>query len=219
MLVLGDAHADDPARRRALESAYAAANASVALQTGDLLTYDLPVETYFVAGNNEDLDVVEALRRGAAPPGSVRNVHLLASQAVEVAGLSVAGLSGNFAPTQFESDRAALVGDRRRHFTHEDVERARALEDVDVFLAHEAPHGLLEKGGYDVGCTHVDAILRDLEPALCLVGHHEEAAESRFGPTRVLGLEPVWRAYYTLDPQTLRVTRHDTPAGAPEPGE
>ena len=216
MLVLGDAHAADPEKRVALERVYAAADEDVAIQVGDLQWYDPPVETYFIAGNNEDFDVIDALRAGEAPQGDGGGsaVHLLASDVVEVDGLRVAGLSGNFAPTQFEKARADLSGDRRRHFVSADVEAAKELADVDVFLTHEAPHGLLEKGSYDVGCKHVDAILRAVEPALCLVGHHHEAAESRFGQTRVVSLAPAWEHYYTLEPETLALTRYGTPPGS-----
>lgn len=209
MLVLGDAHADDEANRRALLAAYDDADADRALQVGDLLYYDLPVPTWFVAGNDDDLDVVAALRSGDAVDG-VQNAHLLASTAVELDGLRVAGLSGNYAPTQFEKRRSDLEGDRRRHFVREDVDRAKALSDVDVFLAHEAPHGLLEREGYDVGCTHVDELLAELELDLCLVGHHHEHAESTFGETKVVALAPVWEEYYTLTPETLALERHPT---------
>ena len=218
MLVLGDAHAADPEKRAALERAYAATDETVALQVGDLRWYDPPVETYFIAGNNEDFDVVDALRTGEEPPGetAVGAVHLLASDVVEVEGLRIAGLSGNFAPTQFEKERGDLSCDRRRHFVAAEVEAAKALTDVDVFLTHEAPHGLLEKGGYDVGCKHVDAILRAVEPALCLVGHHHEVAESRFGGTRVVSLAPAWEQYYTLEPESLALSRYDTPPPEPQ---
>jgi Icc-related predicted phosphoesterase len=211
MLVLGDAHADDPENRAALERAYADTDEDVAVQVGDLLYYDPTVETYFIAGNNEDFDVVEALRRGESAD-RVGDVHLAASDAHGVEGLRVAGLSGNFAPTRFENARDVLAGDRRRHFVEADVDAAKTLDDVDVFLAHEAPHGLLETGGYDVGCTHVDEILEAVEPALCLVGHHHRATEARFGPTRVVSLAPAWEQYYTLDPDTLWLTAHETPA-------
>lgn len=219
MLVLGDAHADAPDNRRALLSTYDATDADVALQVGDLMYYDLPVETYFVAGNNEDFDVIDALRRGdgalsgaAYDGGRSGRPHLLASTAVEVEGLRVAGLSGNYAPTRYEKARTDLVGDRRRHFTHEDVERALSLTDIDVFLAHEAPHGLIEEAAYEVGNRYVDAILEELSPALCLVGHHHRHAESTFGETRVVSLAPVWQSYYRLDPTSLELDRFDTSA-------
>ncbi|MEF8774927.1 MAG: metallophosphoesterase [Haloarculaceae archaeon] len=214
MLVLGDAHADDPEKRAALRRAYAASDADVALQVGDLLWYDPPVETSFIAGNNEDFDVVEALRAGEEPPpdAAVGEIHLLASDVVEIEGLRVAGLSGNFAPTRFDKRRTDLQGDRRRHFVRSDVEAAKDLSDVDVFLTHEAPHGVLVQEDYDVGCKHVDDILRALEPVLCLVGHHHEFTEARFGRTRVVSLAPAWERYYHLDPATMALESQETPA-------
>ena len=211
MLVLGDAHAADADRRAALLAAYRAADTEVALQVGDLQYYDLPVRTWFVAGNDDDLDVIDRLRRGETPE-SVHNATLLASEAVEVGGLRVAGLSGNYAPTQIDKSRADLVGDRRRHFTHEDVEAALGIDGpIDVFLAHEAPHGVLEIDGHDVGCRPMDRLLSELEPRLCLVGHHHEHAQGEFGPTRTVTLAPSWESYYLLDPDTLELERRDTP--------
>ena len=212
MMVLGDAHADDPAHRRVLLDTYASYAPEVVLQTGDLRYYELPAPTWFVAGNNEDLDVIDALRDGRSPPGT-SNVTLLASTTATLDGIRVAGLSGNFAPTRFENARADLEGDRRRHFVEAEVETAKSLVDIDVFLTHEAPHGLLSVDGYDPGCVHVDAILRAVEPDLCLVGHHHEHAESTFGPTRVVALDPVWVANYRLEPATLTLDRRPPPAG------
>ncbi|UWG47356.1 Phosphohydrolase, Icc/MPP superfamily [Halanaeroarchaeum sp. HSR-CO] len=212
MLVLGDAHANDSARRRALFAAIRDADEEVLLQAGDLFYYDLPVETYFIAGNNEDFDVIDALRYGRLESSAVHNVTLIASEVVEVEGLRVAGLSGNYAPTQYEKPRDALYEQRRRHFVEEDVERAKELEDVDVFLAHEVPHGTPVHEEYAVGCTAIDEILEALEPDLCLAGHHHQHTESTFGSTRVVTLAPAWESYYLLDPETLEVTRHETPS-------
>lgn len=215
MLVLGDAHASDPDLRDRLFAAYDAADPEVALQVGDLMFYDLPVQTYFVAGNNEDFDIIESLRHGRIRSSTVKNVSLLASTLVTVQGLTIAGLSGNFAPSQFEKDRSSLQGDRRRHFVRADVERAKRLEDVDVFLSHEAPHGVDVVEEYSVGCRHVDDILEALSPDLCLVGHHHEHAEGRFGSTRVVSLAPAWNSYYTLDPDSLALTRSAAPSPVP----
>lgn len=208
MLVLGDAHAAEAENRSALMDAYDDADATLALQAGDLEWYDLPVETWFVAGNNEDLDVVDALRNGATRPG-VENAYLLASTATELAGVRVAGLSGNFAPTQFDRRRSELAGDRRRHFTREDVERLAAVGEVDVLLTHEAPKGLLSYG-YDPGCVHVNRLLDATCPDLCLVGHHHRHREAEIADCRVVSLAPVWERYYTLDPGTLTLDTHET---------
>lgn len=210
-LVLGDAHADDLDNRRALMAAYRETDPDAALQVGDLLHYDLPAPTYFVAGNNENFDVIDSIRRGDAPLTDATRPNLLASTAVELDGLRVAGLSGNYAPTKFDRSRDELSGDRRRHFTREDVERALALSDADIFLTHEAPHGLLRIGGRDPGCEHVDAVLDELSPDLCLVGHHHRHAETTVGETRIVSLAPVWEGYYVLDPETLELDRHSRP--------
>jgi len=214
MLVLGDAHADDPANRQALLCAYDAAEESCALQAGDLMYYDLPYRTYFVAGNNEDFDVIDALRRGDRSLTGEDRPQLLASTVAEIEGLRAAGLSGNYAPTRYGKSRDELRGDRRRHFTHEDVERALRLTDIDVFLAHEAPHGLISNADYEVGNRYVDTIIEELSPALCLVGHHHRHAESTIGETRVVSLAPVWESYYRLDPATLSLVRYETPTAS-----
>ncbi|WP_254762113.1 metallophosphoesterase family protein [Natrinema marinum] len=214
MLVLGDAHASEPDRQQTLLELYRTLEPDSVLQVGDLERYDLPAPTWFVAGNNEDFDVIDALRAGEKPP-ETGNVHLLASTAATVDGLCVAGLSGNFAPTKYDLPRDELEGDRRRHFTHEDVERAAALEDIDIFLTHEAPTDLLSYG-YDPGCKHVDDLLAALEPELCLVGHHHRHRESVVGDTRVVSLAPAWERYYTLDPETLALEGHDHELSAGE---
>lgn len=211
MLVLGDAHADDPVNREALLAACRATDEEVALQTGDLLYYDLPVPTWFIAGNNEDFDVIESLRRGDATLTSDSRPNLVASTAVELEGVQVAGLSGNYAPTRYDHAREELSGDRRRHFTREEVDRAMELPNVDVLLTHEAPHGLLRRAGHDVGCDPIDALVEELAPDLCLVGHYHEHVEGTFGETRVVSLAPVWEGYYTLDPATLELEDHDAP--------
>ncbi len=216
MLVLGDAHASDPARRETLLECYRTVGPDRVLQVGDLEHYDLPAPTWFVAGNNEDFDVIEALRTENRP-AETTTVNLLASSAAALEGRRVAGLSGNYAPTKYDCSRAELEGDRRRHFTHEDIERAADLSDIDVLLTHEAPTGLLYYG-YDPGCEHVTDLLEALSPTLCLVGHHHTHREAEIAGTRVVSLAPAWERYYTLDPATLELTAHDHEFGSGELG-
>ena len=210
MLVLGDAHADDPDNRQALLAAYERTDESAALQTGDLLYYDLPRPTWFVAGNNEAFDVIDALRAGRQPP-DVSNANLLASTAAEVDGIRVGGLSGNYAPTQYEKSRDELSGERRRHFVREDVERAKDL-DVDVLVTHEAPHGLLSLG-YDPGSEPIDELLAEVDPELCLVGHYHRHTEAEIEGCKVVSLAPAWERSYTLDPETLELASHPLDCG------
>lgn len=83
------------------------------------------------------------------------------------------------------------------------------LSDVDVLLTHEAPHGLLNVAGRDPGCEPINALLGELSPKLCLVGHHHRHSEATIGETRVVSLVPVWEGYYTLDSTTLELVRHE----------
>ncbi|MFU8867260.1 metallophosphoesterase family protein [Natronococcus sp.] len=205
MLVLGDVHASDPDRRETLLAHYRRLEPEHVLQVGDLECYELPAPTWFVAGNNEEFDTIEALRAGET--AGTRNVHLLASTAATVEGVRVAGLSGNYAPTKYDLPRSELSGKRRRHFTHEDVERAAELSDVDVLLTHEAPTELLSYG-YDPGCEHVDELLETLSPELCLVGHHHGHREAEIAGVRTVSLAPAWERYYELDPETLALESH-----------
>lgn len=213
MLVLGDAHADDPANRRALTAAYSESDAETALQAGDLGVYDLPAPTWFVAGNNEDFDVVEAIRRGDSTLGTGNRPRLLDGGVVELDGLRVTGVSGTYAPTRYDLSRDELAGDRRRHFTRDEIEHAKGLRDVDVLLLHQAPHGLLRIGGRDPGCRPIDELVSALAPDLVLVGHFHRHAEATVGDSRVVALAPVWEGYYALDPGTPALERRPRPGG------
>jgi Icc-related predicted phosphoesterase len=210
MLVLGDAHANTPDRRRTLLGIYEAAAGDVVLQLGDLFYYDLPVETYFIAGNNEDFDVIDALRHGRIRSSAVSNARLLDSRTVDLAGLTIGGLSGNYAPTQYDKPRSALRGDRRRHFVREDVEALKRVGDLDVLLTHEAPHGTAVQEEYSVGCRPIDELIEVLDPDLALIGHHHQHTVTTIDGTTVVTAAPAWESYYELDPDSLAVKRFDT---------
>jgi Icc-related predicted phosphoesterase len=205
MLVLGDAHADNDSNRQFLHRAYSDTTDEYAVQVGDLLYYTLPKPTWFIAGNNEDHDRTEPAKTNDTPTDIGTNAYLLNGTSTEINGLTVTGLSGNFAPTQFDKSRSALINDRRRHFTHEDIDRILELTPtaIDILLTHEAPYNLITSENYTVGCPHIDTIIDEIQPRLCLVGHHHEHAETHRNQTRVISLAPIWDGYYTLSPDTL----------------
>lgn len=205
MLVLGDAHASNRENQEFLARAYSDTNEEYALQVGDLLCYTLPQPTWFIAGNNEDFDRLEPARTATEPRDVGENSFLLNGNIANITGLTITGLSGNYAPTQFERQRTALVGERRRHFTHEDIERLLDLKGtaIDILLTHEAPHNLITSKNYNVGCPHIDTLIEELRPNLCLVGHHHEHAEHRISETKVISLAPVWEGFYILSEESL----------------
>lgn len=209
MLVLGDVHGERDGYAALLDRLLRRTDEAPVLQSGDLHHYEPPRDVWFVAGNNEDHDVIDLLRStDAEDRDRYTHVHLL-DGVVGLDGLRVAGLSGNHAPSRYGSQRSELAGERRRHFVSAEVERCKTYRDVDVFVAHEAPHGILEKGGYDVGCRPIDEILTAVEPRLCLVGHHHRHATGTFGETRVVALAPAWERIYRLDPDTLELDHRD----------
>lgn len=213
MLVLGNAHAPALDTGRVLAATCRAADADVALQAGNLSHYDLPVTTYFAAGDTEDLEVIDALRLGRVQSPSVSNVHLLASESVEIDELRIGGLSGSYSETHYRRPRARLYQEHRRHFTYDEVERAKAL-DVDVFLTHEPPVGVFDPdlGEEKVeGCRKVNEILAATRPSVCLVGGIGSHAREEVGDTTLVSLAPVWNHYYTLDTEKLTLARHEPP--------
>ncbi len=205
MLVLGDAHADNQQHQKFLKRAYADTTEEHAVQVGDLLYYSLPKPTWFIAGNNEDHDRTEPAKHNRTPTDIGSNAYLLNGTTVEIENLTITGLSGNYAPTQFDKSRSELTQARRRHFTHEDIDRLLEFNptEIDILLAHEAPFNLITSKNYTVGCPHINTLIDELQPTLCLVGHHHEHAESHINQTRVISLAPVWEGYYTLSSNTL----------------
>ena len=139
--------------------------------------------------------------------------------------LRVAGLGGTFAPTWYEtpapelphpkkgSAKATELADKRRHFVREDVERCKALRDIDIFLTHEAakPFRAFPGGrGPDAGKAQINEILAAMKPRLHLFGHHHRFSEQERDGVRSVGLDLVTRSYLLIDPVTLRYDLHDS---------
>ena len=96
---------------------------------------------YWIKGNNESFDRIEAFRAGT---DAIPHLHYIPNGTVVTVGtLTVAGLGGTHAPTWYDTPAAALPvrpkDDKRRHFVREEVEACKALGHVDILLSHEAP--------------------------------------------------------------------------------
>jgi Icc-related predicted phosphoesterase len=166
---------------------------------------------YWIKGNNENFDAIAS----GDLPGTLR--FLPNGQLVEIDGLRVAGLGGTFAPTWYETSaanlphpakgtpRATAQADKRRHFVKEEVERCQQLQDVDVFLSHEAPRPYRVHGGRgpDAGKTPINEVLSALRPRLHLFGHHHEFSEQVRQQVPSIGLDLVSRSYLLVDAKTL----------------
>ena len=100
------------------------------------------------------------------------------------------------------SAKATELADRRRHFVREEVEACRRLEQVDIFLSHEAPRPFRVRGN-DAGKTPVNEVLTVMKPRLHLFGHHHRFAESSVHGVRSVCLDLVGTSYLLIDRNTL----------------
>ncbi|PRY93606.1 Icc-related predicted phosphoesterase [Hasllibacter halocynthiae] len=131
-----------------------------------------------VPGNNETLGAARA-----ALPGTV-----LHGEAVEVAGLVVAGLGGGVPPLQgapFPS----------WDLSEEEAETLLApLEGADILLTHSPPLGVGDRlSGRSAGSSAIRGAVQRMAPSLHLFGHVHSSwgARGRIGETLCANLGPV----------------------------
>ena len=185
-----------------------------------------PVATplYWIKGNNENFDLIGS---GRLP----QNLHWIAQAGVtRTHGISIAGLGGTLAPTWYEtpaadlphptkaSPRATALADKRRHFVREEVEACKALQNVDVFMTHEAPRPYIVgarpgRRGIDAGKTQVNEVLSAMRPRLHLFGHHHRFTEQDRQGVRSVGLDLVSSSYLLIDSTTLEYSKELTAEG------
>jgi hypothetical protein len=127
---------------------------------------------------------------------------------VQVHGFTIAGLGGTFAPTWYEKPASELRrlsprDDRRRHFVHEEVEACKTLQDIDIFLSHEAARPFPLPRVKDAGKTPINEVLSAMRPRLHLFGHHHlyTVGERQHVPS--IGLDTVTESYLLFDGKTL----------------
>lgn len=175
---------------------------------------DPPAPLYWIKGNNENFDRIAEWESGrAAPP----NLHyILNGTAVDVGGLTVAGLGGTYAPTWYDTPAAALPhtpkDDKRRHFVREEVERCTRLAPVDLLMTHEAPRPFIiadpaRPGAAprrrEAGKPAINELLAVLRPRLHLCGHHHRFVEIEREGVRSVCIDRINRSYLLLDAATL----------------
>jgi Icc-related predicted phosphoesterase len=188
----------------------------IASDTGAYEPLGAPI--YWIHGNNDNFD---AIASGALPEDlhHIPNGDVVQLKWRATSALRVAALGGTFAPTWYDtqasdlphptkgSAKATELADKRRHFVREEVERCRALRDVDIFLTHEAakPFRPFPGGrGPDAGKAQINEILAAMKPRLHLFGHHHRFSEQERESVRSVGLDLVTRSYLLIDPITLQ---------------
>jgi uncharacterized protein len=210
---LGDIHGDFASVRRIMhrhpDVPFWVSVGDIADDDGRYEPFDAPV--YWIKGNNENFD---AIAGGQLPP----SLHYLENgRLAEVESIRVAALGGTFAPTWYQTRaselphpvkgtaRATALADKRRHFVKEEVDRCRAMADVDLFLSHEAARPFRVRGGRgpDAGKTPINEVLAGMRPRLHLFGHHHEFTVQVRQDVPSVGLDLVARSYLLIDAATF----------------
>jgi uncharacterized protein len=224
--VLGDVHGNFSALARVL-----ARHSEIPfwLCVGDLASangsYPEPsAPLYWIKGNNEAFDRVEAFRDGIE---TIANLHYIANGLrVRVGPITVAGVGGTFAPTWYETPAAELPrnpkDDKRRHFVREEVESCKSLGPVDVLLTHEAPTPFWvtlpssrtpsKKWRRDVGKAAIAEVADALRPRLHCFGHHHVSAEFERNGIPTVCVDRVNRGYVLVDAASFTWETHATEA-------
>ena len=168
----------------------------------------LPAPLHWIKGNNENFDLIAA---GRFPD----NLHYIPNgQPTVIDGLRVAGLGGTFAPTMYElaaadlphptkgTAKATELADRRRHFVREEVDRLKCLEEVDIFMSHEAPVPF-RVGRIQAGKRPINEVLLAMKPRLHLFGHHHRFEAAIVDGIPSVCLDLVRNSYLLIDRKTL----------------
>lgn len=185
-----------------------------------------PAPLYWIKGNNEAFDRVEAFQAGR---DVIPHLHYIPDGVVvHVGGLTVAGVGGTFAPTWYDTPAADLPrkprDDKRRHFVREDIVRAKAIGRVDVLLTHEAPKPFwvelpsstasTKRWRRDVGKEAIAELADALQPRLHLFGHHHVYAAMERNGIPTVCVDRVNRGYLLVNAGSFAFEARRTDAGS-----
>ncbi|MEW6736814.1 MAG: metallophosphoesterase [Acidobacteriota bacterium] len=155
-----------------------------------------PYPLYFIGGNHEPYGFLDQL-----PSNSkiVENCYYLGRVGkVELAGLTIVGLSGIYREDKFTVTRPSIAEINRRsnkeyiYFTKDEVDKVLEFSTPDILMLHEWPANIIDDSdhkefeqlrhalGYDdVGNEYSRLIIEMLEPRLVLCGHMHKRYRKR----------------------------------------
>lgn len=163
----------------------------------------VPRPTVFIKGNHEDFDWLESGGCREILPGLT---WLPNGAVLEIGGVRIGGIGGCYSYVDFKRLAESLPGQRKRHFTEDEVERLVAQAPLDVLLLHDAPAGVEFAKQFDDGTAHsyvsatkglVEAIL-GTRPRVCFFGHHHFRVDAEVAGVHCIGLNLVRRTGYLV---------------------
>lgn len=170
----------------------------------------VPIKTYFINGNNEDFEFLNAAKLSGKleilknlfyiPNGTVAEIKLAFScssgRGQEV--LTVAGMGGKYDPEH------SLKKKSDRYYTSNEIagliERVTGMaetegfksKNIDVFLSHDAPEGVLIEDNdmvqYYPKAKGLRELISKIKPRYAFFGHHHGVCKSDIDGIPVYGL-------------------------------
>ncbi len=155
----------------------------------------VPVKTYFINGNNEDFNFLDAVKL-SGDLEVLKDLFYIPNGTVhKIKSLIVAGVGGKYDPEHFGSLKA------NRYYTkHEvnnlinycDVNRGDPDKQIDIFISHDAPEGVLiednDKNRYYPESVGLRKLVLKIMPRLVFFGHHHGICSSNVDKIPVYGL-------------------------------
>lgn len=161
-----------------------------------------PVKTYFINGNNEDFDFLDAVKLSGdfeilgnlfyLPNGSVNEIKIDCRHGGKIENLTVAGIGGKYDPEYFRHKNA------NRYYTEYEVDnlinyrKTNLDKQIDIFISHDAPEDVLiednNKNRYYPESIGLRKLILKIMPKLVFFGHHHGICNSEIDKVPVCGL-------------------------------
>ncbi|MHB1661261.1 MAG: metallophosphoesterase family protein [bacterium] len=163
----------------------------------------VPVKTYFVSGNNEDFNFLNAVKLSGnleilknlfyIPNGTTAKIEIEKENSTE--RLIVAGIGGKYDPEHVEyreSDRHYTQCEIDNLAWYADENKRNKDGEIDIFISHDAPEGVLiednDKNIYYPKAIGLRELILKIKPKMVFFGHHHGVCESGIEGIPVYGL-------------------------------
>lgn len=154
-----------------------------------------PVPIYFCKGNHEDF---EFLQKYETQNEILKNLFYVKNGSVlDLQGVVVAFLGGNFSPRWFEKEIPALNPKHSQnhkvfgYFRKAEIDAILNYRGkIDVLITHEPSFGP-NFGDRPYGCQAIQNLIEELQPTYAFSGHIHKFAEGRIGKTKCVALGAV----------------------------
>jgi lariat debranching enzyme len=145
-----------------------------------------PMPTYFIKGNHEDFDFLEAHEHDNEVAG---NIFYLPNQTIikPDGRIKIGVLGGNWSWAYYMEGRIKKKKDERQYFSQQDVEFFRK-HLVDILLFHTYPQKVM-KNGEDKGSPRLTELVEEMQPRYAFHGHRHRYNHAKIGSTEVIGLD------------------------------